>query len=102
MTLVTKNIAQFKETVLSKKIVKKQVSLSEIKLLSDEIVELNGVILSLDKTAFKSLLKMVGISNQMRNNQSLKNCLLYHILHKGLIWTRKKITPSFAEKLSVF
>lgn len=62
------NFKQFKEEVLSKKIGRKQVSLSEIRLISDTALEINGLALALAPSGFTSLLKIVGISKQLRKN----------------------------------
>jgi len=59
---------QFKQDVLSKKIGRKQVSLSEIRLISDSAVEINGLALALAPAGFSSLLRIVGISKQLRRN----------------------------------
>ena len=58
----------FKEEVLSKRIGRKQVSLSEIRLLTDSAIEINGLTLALAPAGFTSLLKIVGISKQLRKN----------------------------------
>jgi len=58
----------FKQDVLSKKIGRKQVSLSEIRLISDSALEINGLTLALSTEGFTSLLKIVGISKQLRRN----------------------------------
>jgi hypothetical protein len=62
------NFAELKDAVLSKRIGRKQISLSEIQILSDAAVEINGLVLALNKDAFKSLLRIVGITNQLRKN----------------------------------
>jgi hypothetical protein len=62
------NFKQFKEEVLSKKIGRKQVSLSEIRLISESAIQINGLALALAPAGFSSLLKIVGISKQLRKN----------------------------------
>ena len=59
---------QFREEVLSKRIGRKQVSLGEIRLVSDSAIHYNGVPLALAPAAFSSLLKIVGISKALRKN----------------------------------
>ena len=60
----------FKEQVLSKRIGRKPVSLSEIKLISENAIQVHGLPLALSSEGFKSLLRLIGITNKMR--QGLK------------------------------
>lgn len=67
MSTVT-NYTAFKNEVLAKKIGRKQVSLSDIRLISDSAVEINGLALALAPAGFSSLLRIVGISKALRKN----------------------------------
>jgi hypothetical protein len=63
-----KTYEEFKTEILSKKIGRKSVSLSEIRLIAESAIEVNGVSLALSPSGFTSLLRIVGISKQMRLN----------------------------------
>jgi len=65
---MSNNYDKFKQEVLSKKIGRKAVSLSEIRLISDSAIEINGLALALTPQGFASLLKIVGISKKLRSN----------------------------------
>ena len=62
------NFNDFKNNVLAKKIGRKPVSLSNIRLISDSAVEIDGLALALSPAGFSSLLKIVGISKKLRKN----------------------------------
>jgi hypothetical protein len=65
---VNPNYVDFKKEVLNKRIGRKCVSLSDIRVISDTLVEVNTVKLLLTKDAFKNLMKIVGITDNMRSN----------------------------------
>jgi hypothetical protein len=59
---------QFKEQVLSQKIGRKKVTLGELRLITDSVVEYAGLNFVLSSSAFTSLTRLSGISKQMRAN----------------------------------
>ncbi len=62
------NFDMFRKDLLNKQIGRKKVSLSEIRLISENCIEFAGMPLALSDAGFKSLLKLVGISKKLRMN----------------------------------
>lgn len=57
----------FKDQILGKTIAKKRVSLSEIQIITDSVARYADLTFKLDKAAFSSLMRILGISKQLRN-----------------------------------
>jgi hypothetical protein len=57
---------QFKEQVLGRQIARKKISLSEIQIISDSVAKYAGLTFKLDDAAFRSLLRVLGISKGLR------------------------------------
>ena len=60
--------AKFKEDVLTRKIARKQISLSGLEFISEDVVKHGGVHFKMTKKAFTSLLKTLQISKGFRNS----------------------------------
>ena len=57
----------FKEQILGKTIAKKRVTLAEIQIISESVAKYAGLTFKLDQPAFNSLMRILGISKQLRN-----------------------------------
>lgn len=69
MEVQTKNgldFEKFKQTVLAKRIGRKRVNLREIRLIDESLIEFAGIKLVLSDAAFKSLVKMSGITGKAK------------------------------------
>jgi len=53
---------KFKDNVLSRHIARKNISLGEIQIISDSVARYADITFKLDDAAFKSLLRILGIS----------------------------------------
>tara|TARA_R110000803_G_scaffold19482_2_gene50939 strand:+ start:247 stop:1341 length:1095 start_codon:yes stop_codon:yes gene_type:complete len=58
---------KFKDTVLNRHIARKNISLGEIQIISDSVAKYAGLTFKLDDAAFKSLLRILGISKGLRS-----------------------------------
>jgi len=61
------NLKKFKDTVLSRHIARKNISLGEIQIISDSVARYADITFKLDDAAFKSLLRILGISKGLRS-----------------------------------
>ena len=57
----------FKDQILGKTIAKKRITLAEIQIITDSVARYAGLTFKLDNAAFSSLMRILGISKQLRN-----------------------------------
>lgn len=64
----TEKFNAFKRDIAKNKLFCKEMNLTDLKIVSDEFVEVGGVTLPLEKTAFKDLVRILGLNKKILSN----------------------------------